>query len=269
MNQTLPFFTNRVAIFGAGHIGQELAVSLLRAGLPRQQLHICHRGSDSTRQRLDEAGLAGHIAPPAEVLQDADVVFYAVRPKDFRAIECFSMRDGALLVSLVAGIPISRLNFSGIRVMRLMPSSPDTLLRRDGIAAIYPDENQIKQVLHAMGVATELLAGENQMHAYTVLGPCMPMALTYAEQKNKIIDESAILDCAQRFGIQGMRAMLTWAQRVRPRFGTKEEYDGYFSAAATPGGVTEAILRPLDEGFSLIESLELGIRRSRELENVD
>jgi len=59
--------------------------------------------------------------------------------------------------------------------------------------------------------------------------------------------------------------ILAWALRAEPRFTTRAEQESYLGKAATPGGVTEAMIDRIRAGGSLAEALTAGVLRSREL----
>jgi pyrroline-5-carboxylate reductase len=68
-----------------------------------------------------------------------------------------------------------------------------------------------------------------------------------------------------KLGIDDCEEVVAWAQSVRPRDLSASVLSRYLNDAATPGGVTEAILKAMNTGCSLVASLEYGMQRSREL----
>ena len=68
-----------------------------------------------------------------------------------------------------------------------------------------------------------------------------------------------------RFGLPSYRHILKWADAVRPRNLSASERDRYLAQAATPGGVTEAIVKAIADGLPLPDALVRGIERSVEL----
>ncbi|HEY3379674.1 MAG TPA: NAD(P)-binding domain-containing protein [Armatimonadota bacterium] len=257
-----------LGIFGAGHLGCAVANSLLTAGFPNRQLLIGHRGSPATAQRLVEAGLSDFAVDCDTLVREAKMLLYIVRPQDYRAIAEFHVREDALLISFLAGVPVSRIPAplaEGQRV-RVMPSAPDTICKKNGIAALYPADNVI---VHALLAALSLrvfpLRNEETLHAFTAFGPCLPIALTYWEGLGNRVDDNELLDTAAQYGLPDFSEMLAWARAIQPRQLSVEEQHRYVLQAATPGGVTEAILREIDKGQRLSLALERGVQRSHEL----
>jgi pyrroline-5-carboxylate reductase len=147
-----------------------------------------------------------------------------------------------------------------------MTSAPDTLRKRNGIAALYPTDNLLTQeILGSLGLRVVPLRQESDIHAFTALGPCLPIVLTYCESIGYKIDDSELLETARKFDLPDYYPILQWAHGVRPRQLTGEEQRCYLVQATTPGGVTDAILSAMRTGMSLSAALERGIERSREL----
>ena len=257
-----------LGIFGAGHLGRAVASGLLAAGFPRAQLAIGHRGSSATYQRLVADGLAECAVDCETLVREAKMLLYIVRPQDYRAIAEFPVREDALLLSLLAGVPLQHLpvSLADSQRVRVMPSAPDTFYQRNGIAALYPADHAIvRELLTTLALRVFPLPCEESMHAFTAFGPCLPIALTYWEGLGKQVEENELLDSAAQYGLTDFSALLAWARTVQPQHASAEEGKRYVLQAATPGGVTEAILREIDNGQNLSLALERGIMRSREL----
>jgi pyrroline-5-carboxylate reductase len=147
-----------------------------------------------------------------------------------------------------------------------MTSAPDTLRQGKGIAALYPtDTPLIQEVLESLGLRIVPLRQESDIHAFTALGPCLPIVLTYWEGLGYRIEDSELLKTAERFALPDYHAILQWAHVVRPKRLADEERNRYLAQAATPGGVTDAILTAIRKGMSLVTALGRGIECSREL----
>jgi pyrroline-5-carboxylate reductase len=260
--------TSTLGMFGAGHLGRAMARGLLDAGFPSHKLTICHRGSADTHRQLMESGLSECIVDCKEVICRSKIVLYVVRPQDYRSLADFTIPPDCLLVSFLAGVELGRipLSLAESQRVRVMPSAPDTLRRQNGIAAIYPSDNVVAQaILSALKLRIFPLKNEADIHAFTALGPCLPIALTYWEGLGCKVDENELLDIAARFDLPEYSRVLQWARSVQPRNLSAEERDCYIAQATTPGGVTEAILGEIKVGRRLSVALVRGIHRSREL----
>ena len=257
-----------IGIFGAGHLGRAITKGLLEAGLPRRNLAICHRSSAETDRELANAGLADLVAKSGQVVRQSRILLYLVRPQNYRAIRDFDLRDDSLVISFLAGVPLANLpvNVPESQCVRVMTSAPDTFRQHKGIAALYPANNPLtREMLLSLGLRIVPLRQESDIHAFTALGPCLPVVLTYWESTGRNIDDQELLETANISGLHDYAPVLQWAHRVRPRQLSPEEIESYLTQAATPGGVTDAILSAMKAGKSLSTALQRGIARSKEL----
>ena len=257
-----------IGLFGAGHLGKAIARGLLEAGFPKQNLAICHRGSDETDRELAAAGLADLVATREQVVRQSRILLYLVRPQDYQAIRDLRLRGNSLFISFLAGVPLNKLSApiaDSLRV-RVMTSAPDTLYQRNGIAALYPAGNLLtRELLESLGLRVVPLGKESDIHAFTALGPCLPIVLTYWESIGRNINEQEILETAKNYSLSNYPSILQWALGVRPRKLSTDETTRYLAQAATPGGVTDAILSAMRSGMSLSGALQRGVERSQEL----
>jgi pyrroline-5-carboxylate reductase len=180
------------------------------------------------------------------------------------------MITDAQLISFLAGVPIGSipapvpLN----QRARILTSAPDTLRRKNGIAAVYPAENTLaREILAALKLLVFPIQREADIHAFTALGTCLPAAIMYWERMGRQVTEAELLETAAKFDLPDYTGVLAWVRTIQPRHLTPEEQDRYITRGATPGGVTEAILAALESGAGLSTALARGVERSRELGN--
>lgn len=257
-----------VGFFGAGHLGRALAEALLAGGLPRQNIAICHRGSGETNRELAISGLTDLVTDKEEVVRRSRILLYLVRPQEYTAIRDCKLRDDCFLVSFLAGIPLEKLpvGLPYTQRVRVMTSAPDTLRRQNGIAALYPTDNVVtRELLESLNLSIVPLMHESDIHAFTALGPCLPIVLTFLESLGNHIDYLELLEIAKKFELVDYLPILEWAHGVRPKGLSDVERERYVAQATTPGGVTDAILSALRIGRNISSALEQGIERSREL----
>ena len=224
--------------------------------------------SEKTDQELAGAGLADLVMSREQVVRQSRILLYLVRPQDYRAIRYFDPRDDSIFISFLAGVPLANLPIQvpDARRVRVMTSAPDTLHRRDGIAALYPADNPlVREMLESLGLRVIPLGQESDIHAFTALGPCLPIVLTYWESIGCNIDNQELIETAIKFGMPDYQLILQWAHSVRPKQLSHEEINGYLNQATTPGGVTDAILSAMKAGKGLSAALQRGIERSQEL----
>lgn len=263
--QTCSYLGNaKLGILGAGHLGRAIAGGLLAAGFANDKLAICRPRSTETYQRLAEADLTECVTDTDAFLRQTKIILYAVRPQDYQTLGKFTLRADYLLVSFLAGIPLARL--PDCQRVRVMPSAPDTLQQQNGIAALYPADNVVvRELLTVLKLRLFPLQHESQMHAFTALGTCLPIALTYWESLGRGVEDTELSELAAKFALPNYAAVLAWADSVKPHGLSAEERTNYVRQAATPGGVTEAILQGINAGQRLSCALGCGIARSIEL----
>lgn len=119
---------DRVAILGAGKMGEALLSGLIRAGMVSSDLVVTTREPDRARLIIDRYGV--DVVDNAEAVKSADTVLVAVKPQDMGAllteIEPHVSRD-QLVVSVAAGITtafIERRLVEGVPVVRVMSNTP-------------------------------------------------------------------------------------------------------------------------------------------------
>jgi pyrroline-5-carboxylate reductase len=257
-----------LGVLGVGHLGGALARGLLRAGFPAERLLLCHGGSAATAARLAEAGLSARVRDADELTRRSRIIMYCVRPQSFSAIGACELMEDALVLSFLAGIPLARLPLHPSRAnrVRVMPSGPDTIEKGAAIAGIFPPRDAIaEELLGVLRIELHFLPDEELMHAFTAAGVCLPIVLACWRAQGNRVDEQEVTRSAERNGLPEVPRILAWALRAEPRFATSAEQEAYLRAAATPGGVTEAMIDAIRAGASLTETLDAGVRRSREL----
>ena len=99
----------KIGIFGAGHLARALASRFVRVGFTDDNLSLCHRDSSATGHALEEAGLVHLVRKPAEVSGRSNILLYAVRPQDYKAVAAYTLPREALSVSFLAGVPVDRI----------------------------------------------------------------------------------------------------------------------------------------------------------------
>jgi len=259
-----------VGIVGAGQLGSALAAALLTSGLPKSRLLLCHKGSSTTRSRLASLSLAQSVVDCSEVGRRCSIVIVALRPQDAEALSACSLRTDAVVVSCMAGVSINRLPIpSGInQSVRLMPSPPETIERKCGIAGVFPRGMSVaRHICAALSLKPVYLSDEDAFHAFTALGVCLPAALSYWKSLGNFVDKGELLRLAAESKLRRYNRILKWAVSVSVADDSAEHPTPLFSSAATRGGVTQTILDAIRSGHSLSDGLRAGIRRSKELQN--
>lgn len=166
-----------LGIIGVGNLGGALAEGAFAAGAVSRVV-----AADLDRRRLDalsdSIGDAFSVAGAAATASRAEIVVVAVKPHVVPSVleELHdALRPGCVLVSVAAGVPISRLE-SGLpsrsSVVRAMPNL--AMLVRESATAIcanpFVTQDQIRMVQSVFqSVGTVIQVEEAQMHAVTGL----------------------------------------------------------------------------------------------------
>lgn len=118
----------KIGIIGAGKIGSAIARGVINAGLVKSNQVIVSDVSDSLREAIaQELGVTVTSANDT-VCEFADVIILAVKPQILDSVVKEipqTLGDNKLLVSVAAGVPISRIEANllpGARVVRVMPN---------------------------------------------------------------------------------------------------------------------------------------------------
>lgn len=258
-----------VGVIGTGHLGSALAEALLASGLPKSRLLLCHGGSPATYSRLASLGLAESVVGCSEIGPRCGIVIVALRPQDADALAACSLRSDAAVVSCMAGVSVSQLPVSG-RInqrSRLMPSPPRTIAQKNGIAGVFPKgKSAAREVCTAISLEPFDVNDEDDFHAFTALGVCLPTALSYWISLGNAVDTNEIRDLAAESGLRRYDRVLEWAMSDGIMADAVADSEHLLSSAATRGGVTQAILEAIRSGQTLADGLRAGIRRSKELQ---
>jgi pyrroline-5-carboxylate reductase len=120
--------TQRIAILGAGVMGETLLSAILSAGHPVGDLVISEKREERAAELRDSYGVA--VTGNAEAAAGADVILLVVKPQDVPGLLheiAGDVRPGATVVSLAAGIRIDTMTAAlteGVAVVRAMPNTP-------------------------------------------------------------------------------------------------------------------------------------------------
>ena len=120
--------SKRIAILGAGVMGETLLAAILGSGHPVADLVISEKRDDRAAELRDAYGV--EVTGNAEAVTGADTILVVVKPQDVPALltEISSnVSASATVVSLAAGIRIDTLEAAlpdGVAMVRAMPNTP-------------------------------------------------------------------------------------------------------------------------------------------------
>jgi len=265
--------TQTIGFIGAGQMARALAQGLVSAGLvPGQQIVHCDPVEAANREFAQQIGGALLAASNAQVVQQSNVIFLAVKPQNMAAV--FDDVGGQigtdkLVVSIAAGVTLARLceGLKTSRVVRVMPNTPALVGQGAsayslGSGATAADGQLVGQLLGAVGRAFQV--DERLLDAVTGLSGSGP-AYVY-------VMIEALSDGGVRMGLPREIATALAAQTVggaaQMVLSSGEHPAVLKDRVASPGGTTIAGLAALEDGglrAALIGAVEAATRRSQEL----
>ncbi len=261
----------RIAIMGAGKIGEALLAGLLTSGMAPGELCFTEQYEERATELAERYGVVSSKSVEAAV--GADVVVLAVKPADIAglAAEIAPVLGAAtLVVSVAAGITTSYLERrlpDGARVVRVMPNTP--MLVGEGMAAVsagtHATEDDVASAERLLGAVGQVVRlPESQLDAVTALsgsGPAYVFLLAEA-----MIDAGVLTGLPRPVASAlAIQTILGSALMLRD---SGDSPTLLREAVTSPGGTTAAALRKLEEhglraAFS--DALEAARDRSREL----
>ena len=137
---------NKVAVIGAGIIGEALIGMLLKSGFEKNTVFTSEKRPDRLTEILDK-----YRIQELRSIKEVDVLFLAVKPQDFSStLSQWKESEivGKLVVSFAAGIKTNKVNEilgNSVRVIRVMPNTPMTVGRGIFAMSLSPKANQEDQ----------------------------------------------------------------------------------------------------------------------------
>jgi pyrroline-5-carboxylate reductase len=260
---------SKVAIVGAGVMGEGMINSLLAAGIEPSSIVI----RDKRAERIDD--LCGKFSVNSGQLRAVDAVILAVKPQDFELCIAELMsefEDSFLLVSVLAGVKSSQIEDkvgNKARVIRIMSNTPILLgegmsVITKGVKATDSDLSWVVNFLSKSGKT--LVVKEESMDAVTATSGSGPAYFFGFVE--------AMIKAAQRLGLSEQDSKLLVNQTLIGAAKMIEESGkdaGTLRKEVTsPNGTTAAALASFESsGWEEIvyEAMKAAKDRSEELSN--
>jgi pyrroline-5-carboxylate reductase len=262
---------SRIAVVGAGKIGESLLAGLLAAGRDPGELMFTERYPERAEQLSKQLGV--EAVDVATAGATADVVVVAVKPQDIDPVLLelgIALRAGVLVVSLCAGLPTALYEQAlpaGTPVVRVMPNTP--MLVGEAMSAISPgthasDEHlaEVEKMLGAVGRVVRV--PEAQQDAVTALSGSGPAYFFFLVE--------AMIDAGILLGLPRATAADLIIQSAFGAARMLRESDDHpvilREAVTSPAGTTIAAIRELERHgvrAALIDAIEAARDRSVEL----
>jgi pyrroline-5-carboxylate reductase len=261
----------RIAVLGAGKIGEALLAGLLAAGSTPAELVFTERHPERAAELAGRLGVAA--VDVAAAAGHAELIVIAVKPQDIAPVLAELapvLGPGTLVVSLCAGLPTALFEGAlpaGTPVVRVMPNTP--MLVGEAMSAIsagaHASEEQLEAVQKMLSAVGRVVrVPETQQDAVTALSGSGPAYFFFLVE--------AMIDAGILLGLPRAVAAELIVQSAYGAAAMLRESDDHpvilREAVTSPGGTTIAAIRELEKHgvrAALIAAIEAARDRSVEL----
>jgi pyrroline-5-carboxylate reductase len=270
----MPLSGRKLALIGAGNMGEALVRGLIHADLIKAQNVVATAPRAERRAELEKTYGITAIADNVAALKGADIVLLGVKPqilsKVLEQIAPAVAQTKPLILSVAAGFTIDSIEQrlgEGARIVRAMPNTPALVgfgatAIAMGIHTSDEDLAQAQAIFQAVGFVT--VVDESLLDAVTGLSGSGPAYVFM------IIE--ALADAGVKVGLPRRQAQALAAQTVLGSAKLLLEtglHPGVLKDQVTsPGGTAIAGLHTLEQGglrTTLINAVQAATERSKEL----
>lgn len=178
--------SQRIAILGAGVMGETLLSAILSSGHPVGGIVISEKRDERAAELRETYRV--EVTDNAHAVAGADIVLLVVKPQDVAALLgeiAGSVRPDATVVSLAAGVRIATIEAAlpgGVAVIRAMPNTP--ALVGEGMFGISPGTScspeQLDTIVHLLESGGRVVAvDESHQDAVTAVSGSGPAYVFY------------------------------------------------------------------------------------------
>ena len=261
----------RLAVIGAGVMGETLISGLLRAGWAADAITAADRHAPRLAEMESRHGI--HTAATHDAAAEADTVVIVVKPQDageVLPVVGAAIRPGTLVVSLCAGLSTHQIEAAmpdGTAVVRVMPNTPAQV--DEGMAAISAGASataehlaHVTELLSAVGKVVTV--PEKYQDAVTAISGSGPAYLFFVVEA--MIDAGVMLGLPR--DISTTLVVQTMYGSAKLLADSGEHPTVLRERVTSPGGTTAAALRELEDHrvkAAFMTAMEAARDRSRAL----
>src|SRR5918912_2295225 len=263
----------RVAILGAGTIGESLVAGLLSAGWRApEEIVATGRREERLAELAERFGIRTTLSNQ-EAVAGAALIVIAVKPQDFDVLlgEIGGLLDpGQTVLSVAAAIPTAAIEqriARDVPVVRAMPNAPATV--HEGIAGLCAgahagDEHLAvaEDVLSHLGAVVRV--PDHAMDAVTAVSGSGPAY--FALLAEAMVEAGILLGLSREISTRlVVQTMLGTVKRLRDEHIHPVELR---EAVTSPGGTTIRAIRELEQAgvrAAFLNAVQAAMRRAREL----
>ncbi|HXR69848.1 pyrroline-5-carboxylate reductase [Actinocrinis sp.] len=262
----------RIAVLGAGKMGEALVSGVLRAGKPAADVLVTARRADRAAELAERYGVAA--VSNAEAAKRADTLILTVKPQDMAALLAElapHVPSDRLVISGAAGITTAfvadQIGVPGLPVVRVMTNTPvlvDEAMSAISAGAHATDEHlrRAEEIFRPVGKTVRV--PESQQDAVTALSGSGPAYFYYLVEA--MIDAGILLGLPRATAHELIvQSAIGAAVMLRD---SGEHPVKLREAVTSPAGTTISAIRELERHSvraALLAALEAARDRSREL----
>lgn len=266
---------DKIAILGAGNIGEALISGLISSGTDPRSITATCRSTERTTYLAERYGISVENDNRAAIV-GAHYVFLCVKPAQVPQLieeigeDIAGADEHVVIISMAAGVSLAAVEeavpAAGAPVVRVMPNTP-MLVGKGVLAAAfgrYVAEDQREAVRELLAAAGELVVvDEAQMDAVTAIsgsGPAYFFLLAEA-----LIDAGVSLGLPRDLATQLVRTTCAGAGKMLEQGGDPAALR---AAVSSPAGTTVAAVREFEESGlrgAVYRATEASARRSHKL----
>ncbi len=257
-----------IYFLGGGNMARAI-ISGLRAQSPNDNIFVANRSESKNLALQQEFGVQTDFRLPENLSAD-DVLILAVKPQDMKAALHNVRANGALIISLAAGLEIDTLAnwLQSRRIIRVMPNTPSAIGL--GVSGLFAADGAsgsdcvlAEHILSACGV-TLWLENENMLHNITAISGSGSGYVFYLL--------NALQSAAQKLGFDDdmarTLALNTFRGAVEMAAQSGEDFDVLQQQVTSKGGTTLAALNEFEArgvATGIVAGTQAAAARSAEL----
>jgi pyrroline-5-carboxylate reductase len=259
----------KIAILGAGKIGESLIAGLVSSGW--KEMVVTARRQERLDELAERYGIETTLSN-AEAVRDVAIVVIAVKPQDIEPLlEEISgaVRPEQTIVSIAAAIPTALIErrLGGVPVVRAMPNAPATV--HEGMAGIaggaYASEDHLAVAEDVLAhVGRSVRVAETYMDAVTAVSGSGPAY--FALLAESMIEAGILLGLSREISTDlVVQTMLGTAKLLRDE---KLHPVELREMVTSPGGTTISAIRELEQAgvrAAFLNAIQAAMIRSKEL----
>ncbi len=263
----------KIAILGAGRIGEALVSGLLSSGWREAgEISATARRAERVAELRERYGVDATLSN-TDAATGAALVVIAVKPQDLDALldeVGDTIRPGQTVLSVAAAIPTAKIESrlaDGVPVVRAMPNTPSTV--HEGIAGLsagaHASEEQLdlaEEALSHLGAVVRV--PEEALDAITAVSGSGPAY--FALLAEAMIEAGILLGLSREISTQlVVQTMFGTAKQLRDE---KMHPVELREMVTSPGGTTIAAIRELEMAgvrAAFLNAIQAAMVRAREL----